>query len=100
MLRVLHILLLVLLAGAQIGSSVLTLTAECDACHECSTGGAGTCQDCPDCACCAISLPGNLVSSTGLPAPARMFAAPPLDAHFSLSPHHSEILHIPEAPLA
>lgn len=99
MLRVIHILLLVLLVGAQVGSAALPLTAPCETCQDGCTPSDVCGADCLLCAACCSGVTGSLVPPICMLAPMPIAGAMPPERVLSLSPHHTEILHIPESTL-
>ena len=99
MLRVTRILLLVLLVGAQVGSTTLLLTAPCETCQECCAPGDTGGTDCLLCAACCAGVAGNVVAPLILPAPMPLAGVMPMGGALLLPPRLSEILHIPEFTL-
>jgi len=99
MFRVTRILLLVLLVGAQVGSTTLLLMAPCETCQDGCAPGDTLGADCLFCAVCGGGVAAKLVPPMVLPAPMPIAGAMPPEGVLSLSPHHTEILHIPESTL-
>ena len=99
MLRVIHILLLVLLVGAQVGSTTLLLSAPCETCQDCCVPGGDSGADCIRCDACCAGVAANLVTPAVLHAPMPLAGAMSLEGTLSLPPGFTEILHIPESTL-
>ncbi len=99
MMRIVAILTLGLLLGAQAFAAGLMLDPRLEICQSCSSPGGDCGNDCVACPICA-STPGDTVPAGTSLALVPVPGAPSLDVALFLPPACTEILHIPKPALS